>query len=161
MNLLHISSAVVWVDFLVILISRFFPMTTALDTWYKQFQAVAVLNDCLVIILGILLAQFLYPKASVGTLAIVSVVIQIIHDTLFYIGVIVPIPKGHNVMMDLFKKYANEGGYKILIADSLMISGTVFLADYLSNYKYEIVSFVGLLGVYALTYMIYTRPASR
>lgn len=161
MNLLHISSAVVWVDFLVILISRFFPMTTALDTWYKQFQAVAVLNDCLVIILGILLSQFLYPKASVTTLAIVSVIVQIIHDTLFYVGVIIPLPKGHNVMMDLFKKYANEGGYKILVADSLMISGTVFFGDYLSNFDFRTVSFIGLLGVYALTYMIYTRPAVR
>lgn len=161
MNLLHISSAAVWVDFFVILISRFFPMTNALDAWYKEFQAVAVLNDCLVIILGILLAQFLYPKANVTTLAIVAVIIQVIHDSLFYIGVIVPIPKGHNSMIDLFKKYANEGGYKIILADSAMIGSTVFLADYLSKFKFEIVSFTGLLGVYALTYMLYTRPASR
>lgn len=161
MNLLHISSAAVWVDFLVILISRFYPMTTALDTWYKQFQAVAVMNDCLVIILGILLAQFIYPKANVTTLAVVSVIIQVIHDSLFYVGVILPLPKGHNVMMDLFKKYAEEGGYKIILADSAMIGSTVFLADHLSKYNFEIVSFVGLLGVYALTYMIYTRPAMR
>jgi hypothetical protein len=161
MNLLHISSAAVWVDFLVILISRFYPMTTALDTWYKQFQAVAVINDCLVIILGILLAQFIYPKANVTTLALVSVIIQVIHDSLFYVGVILPLPKGHNVMMDLFKKYAAEGGYKIILADSAMIGSTVFLADHLSKYNFEIVSFVGLLGVYALTYMIYTRPATR
>jgi hypothetical protein len=161
MNLLHISSAAVWVDFLVILISRFYPMTTALDTWYKQFQAVAVINDCLVIILGILLAQFIYPKANVTTLALVSIIIQVIHDSLFYVGVILPLPKGHNVMMDLFKKYAQEGGYKIILADSAMIGSTVFLADHLSNYSFEIVSFIGLLGVYALTYMIYTRPAVR
>lgn len=157
MNLLHISSAVVWVDFLVILISRFYPMTNALDIWYKQFQAVAVLNDCLVIILGILLAQFINPNTTVTGLAITSVIIQLIHDYLFYIGVIIPLPKGHNVMMDLFKKYASEGGYKILIADSAMISGTVFLGDYLTRFNDKIVTFVGLLGVYALTYMIYTK----
>lgn len=157
MNLLHISSAVVWVDFLVILISRFYPMTNALDIWYKQFQAVAVLNDCLVIILGILIAQFISPNASVTQLAILSVIVQLVHDTLFYIGVILPLPKGHNVMMDLFKKYASEGGYKILIADSAMISGTVFLSDYLTEFNDKIVTFVGLLGVYALTYMIYTK----
>jgi hypothetical protein len=160
MNLLHISSAVVWIDFLVILISRFYPMTTALDIWYKQFQAVAVINDCLVIILGILIAQFLTPNASVTGLAITSVIVQLVHDTLFYLGVIIPLPKGHNVMMDLFKKYAAEGGYKILIADSAMISGTVFLADYLKSFPDKIVTFIGLLGVYALTYMIYTRGTS-
>ena len=157
MNLLHISSAVVWIDFLVILISRFYSMTSALDVWYKEFHIVAVISDCLVIVLGILLAQFLYPKSSVTTLAIVSVIIQVIHDVLFYIGVILPIPKGHNAMIDLFKRYSNEGGYQIILADSAMISGTVFLADYLSKFNFEIVSFIGLLGVYALTYIIYTN----
>jgi hypothetical protein len=157
MDLLYISSAVVWIDFLVILISRFYPMTNALDIWYKQFQAVAVINDCLVIILGILLAQFINPRGDVHSLAVTSIIVQLIHDTLFYIGVIVPLPKGHNIMMDLFKKYANEGGYKILIADSAMIGGTVYLADYLTSIRKDYVIFIGLLGVYALTYIIYTK----
>lgn len=161
MNLLHIFSAVVWVDFLVILISKFYPMTQSLDIWYKQFGIIAVISDCLVIVLGILIAQFLYPKASVTTLAVVSVIIQVIHDTLFYLGVILPIPKGHNSMIDLFKSYSSEGGYQILLADSAMISGTVFLGDYLSKLNFNTVSFIGLLGVYALTYIIYTRPAIR
>jgi uncharacterized protein YacL len=157
MDLLHISSAVVWVDFLVILISRFYTMTNALDVWYKNFGIVAVLNDCLVIVLGILLAQFIRPGATVSTIAIVSVIIQVIHDYLFYIGVILPIPKGDNVMIDLFKKYSNEGGYKIILADSAMIGGTVYLADYLKSVSRDKVIFIGLLGVYALTYIIYTK----
>lgn len=157
MDLLHISSAVVWIDFLVILISKFYQMTTSLDVWYKQFGIVAVISDCLVIVLGILLAQFISPNASVTSLAITSVIIQLIHDTLFYIGVILPIPRGHNAMIDLFKKYSSEGGYKILLADSGMIAGTVFLADHLRSYTTDVVTFVGLLGVYALTFILYTK----
>ncbi len=157
MDLLHISSAVVWIDFLVILISKFYQMTTALDVWYKQFGIVAILSDCLVIVLGILLAQFISPNASVTGLAVTSVIIQIIHDMLFYVGVILPIPKGHNAMIDLFKKYSSEGGYKILLADSGMIAGTVFLADHLKSYTNDVVTFVGLLGAYALTYILYTK----
>ena len=60
-------------------------------------------------------------------------------------------------MIDLFKSYSAEGGYKILIADSLMIGGTVFLGDYLATLDDKIVTFIGLLGVYALTYILYTR----
>lgn len=60
-------------------------------------------------------------------------------------------------MIDLFKKYSNEGGYKILLADSAMISGTVFLGDYLTKLDDKIVTFIGLLGVYALTYILYTH----
>lgn len=157
MNLLHISSAVVWVDFLVILISKFYQMTKSLDVWYKQFGIVAVISDCLVIVLGILLAQIISPNASVTGLALTSVVIQVIHDMLFYLGVILPIPKGHNSMIDLFKKYSGEGGFQIILADSAMIAGTVFLADYLRSFSSNIVTFIGLLGVYALTYILYTR----
>jgi hypothetical protein len=157
MDLLHISSAVVWVDFLVILISKFYQMTKSLDIWYKQFGIVAIISDCLVIVLGILIAQFIVPGAPVTTLALTSVVVQLIHDYLFYILVILGIPKGHNSMIDLFKRYSSEGGYQILLADSAMIGGTVFLADYLTEFSDKVVTFTGLLGVYALTYILYTR----
>lgn len=157
MNLLQISSAVVWVDFFVIVLSKVFPMTNALDAWYKQFGIVAVMSDVLVIILGILLAQIIRPNADVHTLATTSIIIQLIHDTLFYFGVILPIPRGHNSMIDLFKKYSNEGGYKILIADAAMIGGSVYLADYFSTLRTEYVVFAGLLAVYAITFILYTK----
>lgn len=157
MNLLHISSAVVWVDFFTMALSKVFSMTKSLDVWYQQFGIVAVISDCLVIVLGILIAQFINPKASATGLALTSVIIQVIHDFLFYIGVILPIPKRHNAMIDLFKRYSEEGSYKIILADSAMIASTVFLGDYLTQYSDKIVSFVGLLGAYALTYILYTR----
>ena len=157
MDLLHISAAVVWVDFFVIALSKVFPMTSALDVWYKQFGIVAVMSDVLVIILGILLAQFIRPNADVHTLAITSIIIQLIHDTLFYFGVILPIPRGHNSMIDLFKKYSAEGGYKILLADSAMIGGSVYLADYFHTLRTEHVVFAGLLAVYAITFILYTK----
>jgi len=157
MKLLDISSAVVWVDFFTIALSKVYPMTQSLNVWYKEYGAVAVLSDTLVIILGILLAQFIAPNASTAYLAGLSVVIQIIHDVLFYVLVILGIPKGHNSMIDLFKRYSAEGGYQIILADSIMIGSSVFLADYLSDFNRDVVTFIGLLGVYALTYIIYTR----
>jgi uncharacterized protein YacL len=157
MKLLQISTAVLWVDFFVIALSKVFPMTTALDSWYKQFGIVAVMSDVLVIILGILLAQFIKPTADTHTLAITSIIIQVIHDSLFYVGVILPIPRGHNAMIDLFKKYSNEGGYKILLADAAMIGGSVYLADYFHSLRTEHVVFLCLLAVYAITFILYTK----
>jgi len=138
-------------------LSKVFSMTKSLDVWYQQFGIVAVISDCLVIVLGIQLAQFISPTASATGLALTSVIVQIIHDYLFYIGVILPIPKGHNAMIDLFKRYSTEGSYKIILADSAMIASTVFLGDYLTQYSDKVVSFVGLLGAYALTYILYTK----
>jgi uncharacterized protein YacL len=157
MKLLDISSAVVWVDFFTILISKIFNLGKSLDIWYDKFGIVAIISDCLVIILGILIAQFLFPSAELMTLVIVSVFIQLIHDILFYLLVIQKVPRGQNSMIDLFKEYANENSWKILIADSIMIGSTVLLAKYLSSLKTSYVSFIGLLGVYSLTYIVYTK----
>ena len=154
MNLLHISSAVVWVDFVTIALSKVFNLGRTLDVWYKQFGIVAVISDCLVIVLGILMAQLFFPKYPLLPTAIV---IQIVHDVLFYLFVILPIPVGHNTMIDVFKSYSAENGWKILLADSLMIGSTVVLADYLKSLKNEWTTFIGLLGIYALTYILYTR----
>jgi uncharacterized protein YacL len=157
MKLLDISSAVVWVDFITIALHKLFNLGRSLDKWYSQFGIVAVLSDCLVIVLGILIAQFIMPNASTLVLAGVSIAVQLVHDYLFYILVILGVPKGQNSMIDLFKEYARENSWKILAADSAMIGSTVILADLLSEYSENVVSFVGLLGVYALTYIIYTR----
>lgn len=157
MKLLDISSAVVWVDFFTIVLHKFFNFGRSLDKWYAQFGFVAVISDCLVIVLGILIAQFIVPGASTLTLAGVSIAVQLVHDYLFYILVILGVPKGQNSMIDLFKEYARENSWKVLVADSTMIGSTVVLADVLSKYSETVTSFIGLLGVYALTYIIYTR----
>ena len=157
MKLLDIGSAVVWVDFITIALHKFFNFGRSLDAWYAQFGIVAVLSDCLVIILGILIAQFIVPGASTLVLAAVAIVVQLVHDYLFYILVILGVPKGQNSMIDLFKQYARENSWKILVADSTMIGSSVILADLFSEYSDSVTSFIGLLGVYALTYIIYTK----
>lgn len=155
MNLLSIVSAVVWVDFFTIALHKFVNLGRSLDTWYAKFGMVAVLSDCLVIVLGILLAQMLFLPSTVLGLALTSIGIQLVHDVLFYLLVILPVPKGHNAMIDLFKTYATENSWKILPYDSLMIGATVFFASELEDKEWT--PFVGLLGLYALTYIIYTR----
>ena len=157
MNLVNITSAVVWIDFITILLSKVFHLGKSLDKWYANFGIVAVMSDCLVIVLGILIAQFIAPSADTITLAGISVAVQLIHDVVFYYVVILGVPRGQNVMIDIFKEYATENSWKILVADSLMIGSTVLVADYLSTLKTSHTTFIGLLGIYALTYIIYTK----
>jgi hypothetical protein len=151
MDFLSIASAVVWVDFFTILLSKYVDLGTSLNLWYQQFGIVAVISDCLVIVLGIMIAQLFFPRYN---LLLTAVVIQIIHDILFYLLVISPLPIGTNKMIDLFKSYASENSYKIIIADSIMMASTVLIAQQLHG---KFVPFIGLLGVYALTYIIYTK----
>jgi len=157
MDLINILSAVVWVDFFTIVIHKVFHLGKSLDKWYEKFGFVAVISDCLVIVLGIMIAKFIFPSASLTTLVVTAIAIQLIHDLLFYYLVILGVPLGQNSMIDLFKEYAVENSWKILLADSIMIGSTVLLADYLSDLNSTYTSFVGLLGTYALTYIIYTK----
>lgn len=157
MKLLDILSAVAVVDFVVIALSKIFNLGKSLDTWYAKFGMTAVLSDCLVIVLGILLALLINPKASLLNLVLLAVFIQIVHDLVFYFAVIRPVPKGQNEIIDLFKEYASENSWKIIVADSAMIASTVLLADYFSKISDSIVVFTGLLSTYAITYIIYSH----
>lgn len=155
--MLAILSAVVWVDFFTMLASKYVPMGASLNKWYDQFGIVAVASDCLIIVLGILLAKILFPTATGWNLILIAIIIQILHDLVFYFFIVKPLPTGTNKMIDLFKEYGSENGWKIVAYDSFMIGSTLLLADALEEHGVQVQSFVGLLGTYALTYILYTR----
>lgn len=151
-------TAVAIVDFIVIVLSKFFPLTKALGTWYRDFGVVAVASDILIIVLGIALVKLLLPDVTGWTLVSWSVLVQVIHDILFYVGVILPVPAGQNKIIDLFKTYAAEGSWKIIAADSAMIGSSALLMEALdNNLADDQIGFIGALVTYALLYIIYTK----
>ena len=151
-------AATAWVDFAVIVLSKFFPLTTSLRTWYADFGIAAIGTDILIIVLGISLAMFLVPNATGLTLVGAAVSAQILHDILFYVGVIQMVPAGQNRMIDLFKRYAAEGSWKILVADSAMVAASVVGMEALDAYLTDDqVLWTGLLGLYSLLFLLYTK----
>lgn len=157
MNIIALVVAVLWVDLIVITISLYGVFGKTIREWYAKFGPVAVLSDCLIIILGIMLASLIYPTASTLELILLAVIIQLVHDLLFYILVIQKMPEGQNGIIDLFKKYADEGGYRILIADASMVTASILGQYYLETHSTEVTSFLGFLATYALSYIIYTK----
>jgi hypothetical protein len=150
-------AATAWVDFAVIVLSKVVPLTKSLATWYADFGLNAVGMDVLVIVLGIALAKLLFPAATGLTLIGIAVAIQIVHDILFY-GIILMVPPGQNRVMDLFKRYAAEGSWKILVADSAMVAASVYGMEQLDAVLTDDqVLWTGLLGVYSLLYILYTK----
>jgi hypothetical protein len=151
-------AATAWVDFAVIVISKVFPLTKSLATWYADFGLVAIGTDILIIVLGIALAKFLFPSYSGLLLIGVAVAIQLVHDVLFYVGVIQAVPFGHNQIIDLFKRYAAEGSWKILLADAAMVASSVYLMEQMDAWLTDDqVLWTGLLALYSLMYIIYTQ----
>lgn len=153
------------VDVIVILLSRHFPeiLGKNLNIWYDKFGLNAVLADVLIIAIGFAIARYVYtwyikPKIGWNPLWFVGLLllIQLIHDVLFYVGVILPIPRGMNAMMDVFKDYSKAGG-KILAGDAGMMIGSAIFAMWLKAAPPDISSSVGLLTVYTLPYSLYTK----
>lgn len=151
-------TATAWVDFGVIALSKVVPLTSALPTWYSEFGLVAVLSDTLIIVLGIALAKLLVPAATGLSLMGLAVGIQLIHDVLFYLLVIQGLPTGQNRIIDLFKRYASEGSWKILVADAAMVVSSVYLMEmFETSFTKDQTTWAGLLAFYSLLYILYTN----
>ena len=165
MRLISLIGAAVWVDFIVMAITKlgpgqrvpFLPPAGALRLWYDKFGLAAVSADVLSAVIGVLLAMFFFPTAFGINLVFASIFIQLLHDILFYF-VILSVPQGQNQMIDVFKAYANEGGWTILLADALIMTGTVTIATVWDMFfSYRFIAFQTLLGMYSLIYITYTK----
>jgi len=165
MRLISLLNSALWVDFAVMALIKvvpspvwFLPPTGALSLWYDKFGLAAVSADVLSLFLGVLLATFLFPGATGLQLVMAAIFVQMVHDIFFYVVVIQGLPQGQNEMIDVFKSYASEGSWKILVADALMITSVVAFAR-LSDlfFSYRAIAFQALLGMYSLIYITYTK----
>jgi uncharacterized protein YacL len=154
--------AVLSLDTLVLFTARYFGVGgKSLNNWYDRFGLVAVLSDVTIIMIGFMIADFLYPhlteKFSLSLFLLLVVIVQAIHDILFYLFVIKPFPRGHNELMDVFQDYAKENGGKIIVGDAgLMLGSAVFMAVY-QSLSPKAASALATFTVYCLTYILYTK----
>jgi len=162
LDLVHILTAVLVVDMIIILIAR---DTTILgktiNEWYNKFTMTAVLLDVLIIVIGFIITRYIFNvfdiEYSPELFIIILLTVQIVHDALLYKLVIVPYPVGHNQIIDVYKKYADEGGYKIIVADSAMMLASGLLAMYLKNKDMNETTSLLIISMYIIPYFIYQK----
>jgi len=167
-DLVYIIIAVLIVDVAVIFLARYSPemFGASLNKWYDIFGLNAVIADVGIIVIGFIIARYVYtgyikekfadgkwcPYKFVGTL----VGVQLVHDLLFYYGIIKQLPRGHNSMIDVFKDYSS-GGPKILAADAAMMIASAGIAMLLKAQPMHIVASTATLVTYTLPYILYTK----
>lgn len=167
-DLVYIIIAVLIVDVAVIFITRYSPelVSPSLNKWYDLFGLNAVIADVGIIVIGFIIARYIYtgyikekfadgkwcPYKFVASL----VGVQLLHDILFYYGVINQVPRGHNSMIDVFKDYSVSGP-KILAADAAMMVASAGIAMLLKAQPMHIVASVGTLVTYVVPYILYTK----
>lgn len=131
-----------------------------LRKWYETYRLSAVIADVLILVIGIVLTRYLYYKVF-NTYSILKflgllLVIQLIHDILFYY-LFKSIPRGVNKMLDLFKDYSKEVGYKAILGDSFMILLSGLLGMCLSKMNKNENIIVLIVVTYLIPYIIHTK----
>ena len=157
---LPLFNAVLITDIFVIsLLNISMIKSQVLKKWYSQYNLSAVIADVLIILIGLIIARAVYyhifDKFSLFKFIIIAIIVQIIHDILFYV-LFVNIPRGVNKMLDTFKDYANETTYKAILADSGMMIMSCLLASYLVNKNTNTNIIVLISSLYLLPYLLYT-----
>lgn len=157
--------AILVVDVVVMMISRHTGVfSRPLNVWYDRFGLSAVLSDVFIIAIGFWLARWIYNTWFAGRglawFLGILVIVQAFHDILFYVGVIVPFPRGANAMMDVFKDYAASAGGKIIVGDAglMLASAAVFMGLEKLSGPWQVA--VALLTVYALPYALTTKAVN-
>jgi hypothetical protein len=133
--------------------------SSVLKKWYKELNLSAVLADILIIFIGIILARFFYPhifaQYSLIKFIGLAVVIQVIHDILFY-KICLAMPRGRSKIMDIFKDYGKEVSYKAILSDSAMMVSAILIASALKGLSLNINVITLIVAVYLVPYMLYS-----
>jgi hypothetical protein len=156
---LPLFNAVLITDLIVILLLHIKIIdSNVLKKWYREYNLSAVIADVLIILIGLIITRaiyyYIFDTFSIFKFTTLSVIVQIIHDVLFYMF-FANIPKGFNKMLDTFKDYANEVSYYAIIADSCMMISASLIASYLANYNLNTNIIVFIISMYILPYLVY------
>ena len=157
-NVPYILFGALVIDLVVIALTKQSLLGSSLKIWYNDFGLSAVIADTLILVLGIMIAQYVYTeyfsKSSPLIFLLLIAVIQLVHDVLFYLFAILGTPKGQNKVMDLFKTYAKELRGKILGGDLAMILGSTAIAAAAKSLSQPLFVFLSILAVYTVPYII-------
>lgn len=164
-DLFYIFCAILTVDVVVLFLARYFKVGGKyLNEWYDNFHILAVMADVMIIFIGFIIARYIYTTFFFDKFGwnavyflILLGVIQVLHDILFYVGVIRNMPKGENDMIDTFKKYAEDVGGKIIGGDALLVLMSGLVAMLFKYAPFHITTSVTALIVYMLPYILFTR----
>jgi hypothetical protein len=162
-DFLPILTAVLIVEIIIIFIAKKSTLFgVQLNVWYEKLGMTAVLMDVLISIIGIFITRYIFSYYQIPFnfkyFILISVIVQIIHDILFYYFIILPSVKGDSLIMDIYLDYTKENGAYILLADACMIIGSCLIAMLLKGQETHVNLSISVLVLYLLPYYVYMKP---
>jgi hypothetical protein len=154
--MLSLLNAALLTDLIVIILSFSILKTPSLTLWYREFGIGAVLADVLILVIGVLIASFIYPYlfSEYNLLYFIGIVllVQLVHDILF--GFFVNRYQGNSRILNVFKQYVKEIGYRILFIDASMMISTVLLQKIFAMSSHNDIWAIVL--VYIMPYLVFS-----
>ena len=144
---------------IILLVNIGFFKSIFLKKWYLNFNISAVIMDVFILVIGFIITRYLYKKVfneyKLWKFILLFLIIQIIHDILFYILFEHIIPKGNNTVIDLFKRYGKEVGSGAIIGDSFMVIVSSIISALLATKQLNYNIIMCILTVYIIPYLIF------
>lgn len=157
------SAAVVGVNFAVALAKLGGVGGLTLSTYFDTFGLEGILANASWVVILMQAARWIYTTfyAEAGSKAwspfvfvCILILVQLIHDLLFYYGLVRSLPSGRNEMVDALKRYANAYGPRALFGHSAFLLFTAIVAMFLKETTF-VTSFLILnLALYMLPLVI-------
>lgn len=136
----------------------------SLNTFFDTFGLEGILANTSLIVIMFQLARWGYTKAYTDTghawspfvFVCALLVVQLIHDILFYYGAINAIPIGNNEMIDALKKYSNEHGPRALAGHAAFLIFVATLAMFFKERSFLFTFIAVNLTLYLLPFVLTT-----
>jgi len=162
LDYIQIFTAVCIVDFIVIFLAKKTNIFgKQINVWYDKLGMTAVLLDVFIIVIGLIITRYIFHFTKIEYkpeyFIFIALAVQLIHDVLLYLLVIVPTKKGNNIVIDIYKDYADENGNKILLADSGMVLLSCLIAMVLKNRDLSDSTLLLVLVIYLIPYLVYSK----
>lgn len=161
---INIFTATVIVEIIILVFFRFtksFFSVKAVNDWYDKLKLNAVILDLLIVIIGFYLNIFVNKYLKLNnylSLLLLQLLIQIVHDFLFYYFIILKNVPGYNIVLDELDTYAEKTSLGAIVGDSWMyLMGIPLLIDSL-KYDNEYLIFICTTCLYVIVYLIYQKP---
>jgi hypothetical protein len=131
-----------------------------LKKWYKTFHIGAIIENATTLMIIVIATRFIYKYIfhfwSITFFILLAGVLMVLYDTVFYF-IFMSMPKGHSAIIDFFKKYRTQMGYKSILINLVMIILVCLSSSYFAtlNVNINIITLINTL--FFIPYLVYMK----
>jgi hypothetical protein len=150
----HLNGILTMIVVLMGLAAFGFIPSKSLNNWYKKLGLLAFLMDITIFVICLAITFFIYPyifsKFSLAKFILLAVIVQFIHDILLTWLAFSAKPGKYGIL-DGTRDYIKEHGAVVYLADAILVSSAILIAQYMKKYSKDV-------NIISLLFLFYHVP---